>query len=240
MSEEQTTQTAHMAQYQKNVFQMISEVTDELCKRGGVSKEQENTFDKYRFRGIDQVYDALAPILSKVGLVVLPTVTNREVELRQGKQGSMLSYVTVTVDYRLVSSQDSSECVVTMPGEAMDRSDKATNKALSAAYKYMCFQVFCIPLEGQEGDAESPELGKQNSTGKKRQSVAKTAADEVDMDPNLLNEAMAGIQAACFNDDAVGFFEIYDELDSDERVKVYGNLDSAERKQCKAWISERS
>ncbi|MFS0844210.1 MAG: ERF family protein [Roseburia hominis] len=29
----------------------------------------------------------------------------------------------------------------------MDSGDKATNKAMSVAFKYACFQVFCIPTE---------------------------------------------------------------------------------------------
>jgi hypothetical protein len=30
----------------------------------------------------------------------------------------------------------------------MDSGDKATNKAMSAAFKYACMEVFCIPTEG--------------------------------------------------------------------------------------------
>ena len=44
-----------------------------------------------------------------------------------------------------------------MMGEAMDRGDKSINKAFSAAYKYLCLQVFCVPLEG-ESDDNSPEM----------------------------------------------------------------------------------
>jgi hypothetical protein len=32
----------------------------------------------------------------------------------------------------------------------MDSGDKATNKAMSAAYKYACFQAFSIPTEAKE------------------------------------------------------------------------------------------
>ena len=40
----------------------------------------------------------------------------------------------------------------------MDRSDKSTNKAMSAAFKYACFQTFCIPTEEmRDADAESPQ-----------------------------------------------------------------------------------
>ena len=39
-------------------------------------------------------------------------------------------------------------------GEAMDSADKATNKAMSAAYKYAAIQAFCIPTEG-DNDADA-------------------------------------------------------------------------------------
>jgi hypothetical protein len=41
----------------------------------------------------------------------------------------------------------------------MDSGDKSTQKALSMAYKYMAFQVFCIPT-GEKIDTEedSPEV----------------------------------------------------------------------------------
>jgi hypothetical protein len=43
-------------------------------------------------------------------------------------------------------------------GEAMDSADKATNKAMSAAYKYAAFLAFCIPTEGDnDADATTPE-----------------------------------------------------------------------------------
>ena len=39
----------------------------------------------------------------------------------------------------------------------MDSGDKATNKAMSAAFKYACFQTFCIPTEEmKDPDAETP------------------------------------------------------------------------------------
>ncbi|MGL9724902.1 ERF family protein, partial [Sodalis sp. (in: enterobacteria)] len=39
--------------------------------------------------------------------------------------------------------------------EAMDSGDKATNKAMSIAYKYAAFQAFCIPTEETAIDADA-------------------------------------------------------------------------------------
>lgn len=41
----------------------------------------------------------------------------------------------------------------------MDSGDKATNKAMSAAYKYAAMQAFCIPTEGDnDADATTHEV----------------------------------------------------------------------------------
>jgi hypothetical protein len=52
-----------------------------------------------------------------------------------------------------------------MFGEAMDSGDKATNKAMSAAYKYMAMQEFCIPTEGDnDADAATHQLASAEET----------------------------------------------------------------------------
>lgn len=136
----------------KQVYSAIAEVT-ELLSKEGISKDKKNVQQGYAFRGIDDVYNALAPFLAKCKLCILPNVISRDVVERQTKSGSALFYVTVKVDFSFVSAQDSSEHHVITYGEAMDSGDKATNKAMSAAYKYACMQAFCIPTEG-DNDAD--------------------------------------------------------------------------------------
>lgn len=136
-----------------SVYEAIVKVQEDLAKKG-VGKDQTNTFDRYKFRGIDDVYNALAPLLAKHKLCVLPKVLSRDSVERVSQKGQALFYVTVTVEYAFVSAVDGSSHTVVSVGEAMDRGDKATNKAMSAAYKYACFQAFCIPTEG-DNDADS-------------------------------------------------------------------------------------
>jgi hypothetical protein len=124
---------------------------------GGVSKERRNQAQGYAFRSIDDVYNVLAPILGDVGLCILPRVTERVASDRISKRGDAMFHVTLRVEYDLVSALDGSKHTVVTYGEAMDTSDKATNKAMSAAYKYCCIQVFSIPTEGDnDPDAHSP------------------------------------------------------------------------------------
>ena len=134
------------------VYKAIAAVTGELAQTG-ISKDRKNDQQGYKFRGIDDVYNALSGLLSKHGLCLLPRIQKREVHERVTPKGTTLFYVILTVDYDLVSSADGSIHTVTVVGEAMDSGDKATNKAMSAAYKYMALQVFCIPTEG-DNDAD--------------------------------------------------------------------------------------
>lgn len=135
------------------VYQAISKVMQQLAKEG-IAKSQKNQQQGYSFRGIDHVYNALAPILSANGLVILPRVLGREVTERPTAKGGMLFYVTVNVEFDLVCAEDGSKHTIATIGEAMDSADKATNKAMSAAYKYACIQAFCIPTEG-DNDADA-------------------------------------------------------------------------------------
>lgn len=134
------------------VYKAINAVQGELAKTG-ISKDSKNASQGYMFRGIDDVYKAMAPLLAKHGLVIIPKVLNRELVERTTKSGGYLASVTVMVEYHLTYAPDGSSVVATIYGEAMDSADKATNKAMSAAYKYLCIQTFCIPTEG-DNDAD--------------------------------------------------------------------------------------
>ena len=139
------------------VYKAISAVQSDLAGIG-ISKDKKNTQQGYSFRGIDDVYDALAPVLAKHGLCILPRVMSREVVERQTKSGGALFYVTVGCEFDLVCAEDGSMHTVMTYGEAMDSGDKATNKAMSAAYKYAAFQTFCIPVDTEDADAVTHDV----------------------------------------------------------------------------------
>jgi len=143
-----------MSDEKKNVYQLISAVSGDLCKEG-ISKDRTNTQGAgYKFRGIDDVYNAISPVMAKHGLVIMPRILSRQITERESQAGKALFYVVVEAEFDFVSSHDNSSHTVRTFGEAMDSGDKATNKAMSAAYKYAAFQTFCIPTEG-DNDADS-------------------------------------------------------------------------------------
>ena len=135
------------------VYEAINAVQAELAK-AGITKDKRNQQQGYNFRGIDDVYNSLSPLLAKHGLCILPRILTRDVQERQTQKGGVLFYVTVEAEFDFVAAEDGSTHVVRTFGEAMDSADKATNKAMSAAYKYAAFQAFAIPTEA-DNDADS-------------------------------------------------------------------------------------
>lgn len=142
-----------------SVYRAISNVTAELA-RSGIGKTKRNTQQGFAYRGVDDVMQALAAALPKCGLVMLPRVTNRTERAAPSKSGGTIYTVILDVEWDLVSTVDGTLHTIVVQGESMDSGDKATNKALSAAYKYACVLAFSIPLEGiEDADAHSPEAG---------------------------------------------------------------------------------
>jgi len=135
------------------VYKAIADVSLALAS-GGISKARKNQAQGYSFRGIDDVLQALAGLLPTHGLTILPRVISCARQKELNAKGTTLFYVTTDVEFDLVAVEDGSRHTVRFIGEAMDSGDKATNKAMSAAYKYMALQTFCIPVEGVAIDSE--------------------------------------------------------------------------------------
>lgn len=148
-----------------NIFESINAVMKDC---GFIAKDSKNQQQNYKFRGIDAVMNALNPALIKNKVFVVPEVLEQEREERQTSKGGLLIYSVVKVRYKFYAEDGScvEACVV---GEGMDSGDKATNKAMSAAFKYACFQTFCIPTEEmKDSEDDSPEPApKQRKTAQK-------------------------------------------------------------------------
>lgn len=149
-----------------HVIVAMNEVTAHFAGEG-VKKGRTNQQQGYNFRGIDEILNALARTLADNRLVIIPHVRSRELTERVAKNGGALFDVVVSVDYTFISAVDGTrETIGPFEGEAMDSADKATNKAMSAAYKYMAIQTFCIPTEGDnDADATTHEVAPSAAGG---------------------------------------------------------------------------
>ena len=138
-----------------NIFETINAVMSDI---GAVGKTSKNTTQGFMFRGIDAVMNAINPALVKNKLFIVPEILEQTREERQTTKGGTLIYSICKVKYTFYA-EDGSNITCTVIGEGMDSGDKATNKAMSIAFKYACFQVFCIPTEEMvDADKESHEV----------------------------------------------------------------------------------
>lgn len=144
-----------------HVYEAIAAITASLSKVGIAKgrKTQQGGGASFSFRGIDDVLNALSPLLAEHKLCIFPRVTNRSSVERQTKSGGALFYTTVDAEFDFVSAVDGSKHTAATIGEAMDSGDKSTNKAMSIAYKYAVFLTFCVPIEGTpDADGEVYEI----------------------------------------------------------------------------------
>lgn len=122
-----------------------------------ISKSQKNQQQGFLYRGIDVVMNVLQPLMIKHKVFVLPEILETIREERTTNKGGKLIYTILKIKYTFCAD-DGSYVSAVVQGEGMDSADKSGNKAMSVAFKYACFQVFCIPTEEMiDPDATTPE-----------------------------------------------------------------------------------
>lgn len=138
---------------QMTVHQALSKVMGDVQ---AVRKDSENHAQKFLFRGIDAVLNAVGPALRKHGVTILP----EDVEVHRSNgtttSGKQTAEVVVKVTYRVYGpAGDSIHGKVA--AEAMDFGDKAIPKAMSVAYRTFLLQALTIPTDEPDPDSESYE-----------------------------------------------------------------------------------
>lgn len=139
-----------------NIYELMGRILAELP---AIGKDQHNTQQGFYYRGMDDVLNALNPILSKYGVFVVPDVIERLNGTRTTAKGGILYEVNLHVRFRFYGpAGDFVEA--SGWGEGTDSGDKATNKAMTNALKYVLFQAFAISTEEQsamDSDRYTPE-----------------------------------------------------------------------------------
>lgn len=113
-----------------------------------ISKNKTNQGQGYRFRGVDDVYQALQVIMANHGVFTTSEVKGEPdyTEFPLGKNGT-LTFRTRAV-FRFTFWHTSGTSVSTeVIGEGMDSGDKASNKSMSVAHKYALLQAYLIPTD---------------------------------------------------------------------------------------------
>lgn len=121
-----------------------------------VRKDSYNSGQKFNFRGIDAVMNAVGPALREHGVTVVPLARSNEVERYTTKNGGQMANRTVEMAFRVYGPAGDS-FMGTAFGEAADSGDKAMTKAESVALRTFLLQSLMIPTDDPDPDAESHE-----------------------------------------------------------------------------------
>lgn len=130
-----------------------------MRKIKGISKDQNNKIQGFKYRGIDDVYNAIQPIMGAQGVFcTLDEIKTTGRENRTTKKGAELIYTTMHLVYRF-NAEDGSSVTTNVIGEGMDSGDKSSNKAMAVGHKYAIMQAFCIPTDDMsDPDAETHDV----------------------------------------------------------------------------------
>lgn len=113
----------------------------------------------YNYRGIEDILPHVKEQLAKNQVHILPAyavISDEFFEVvREDGSRSRTRQVTLLADFDFVG-RDGQSVRVTTIGEGRDISDKAVNKAMTAAYKYALIQAFNI-ADGEDPDASRDE-----------------------------------------------------------------------------------
>lgn len=173
------------------IFKAIQAVMLEV---EAIPKDRTNVGQGFKFRGIDDVYNSLHPLLAKHGVFSTSTILNRSYSESTSKSGTTMVERILSIRYRFYAT-DGSFVETEVDGEAMDSGDKTSNKAMAVAHKYALMQLFCIPTaDEKDTDLESPE----RATGSREKPYTKPIVVSGDRCPSCsgaLEERTSGPQA---------------------------------------------
>lgn len=122
----------------------------------GIAKKDRNEQQKFLFRGIDAVMNAVGPALRNHGVIVVPTHVEKLMRDAKTTGGKETRECLVTVTYR-VTGPAGDWFEGQAPGESLDSGDKATPKAMSVAYRTFLLQALTIPTDEPDPDSHTFE-----------------------------------------------------------------------------------
>lgn len=135
----------------KPIAQVLVDVSRAV---GAVKKEGYNANNKYNFRGIDGVMNAVWPALYTYGVFMQPEVLEIHYSTAQTNNGKVVNVVRIR--YQLTFHGPAGDKLsVIVWGEANDYGDKATAKAHSVALRTALLQALCLPTEERDPDEDT-------------------------------------------------------------------------------------
>ena len=135
-----------------------------------VGKGDFNSHQKFSFRGIDGVLNAVGPALREHNVVVYPRLHDVAYEEVKTSGGKASTACRVVVDY-VFASVDGSTVEARVAAESWDTGDKAMPKAMSVAMRTALIQALALPTD--EPDPDSFTYTREAADEKRERDAAK-------------------------------------------------------------------
>lgn len=139
-----------------NVQQAWANVMAEVQALG--KHQRTDSGNRFNFRGVDDVMNAVGPALRRHGVAVVPTKVEHIGEEVTTTKGARMRNVTVLVSYAIHGPAGDTMSGAAA-GEAADSGDKATPKAMSVAFRTFLLQALCLPTDEPDPDRYQYERG---------------------------------------------------------------------------------
>lgn len=143
---------------------MIHEaITAVMREVGAIPKARKNEQQGFMYRGIDDLYDRLQPLMTRHGVFTVPETLSERLDQGTSQKGGAMFHAVLKVRYTFFASDGSSVAAI-VASEGMDYGgDKASNKAMTGAHKTALSQVFNIPFNTIDPDAFTPDWAANDS-----------------------------------------------------------------------------
>lgn len=190
---------------------------------GAIGKDKKNESQGFKYRGIDDVYNAINPILAKHGVYMTAQIMAKTREERTNAKGTVLAFTCLRMRYTF-RAEDGTSVDTEAEGEGMDSGDKSSNKSMAVGHKYALLQAFCIPtMDLVDPDAETHEVNAQHAA------IHDSPRQESDSDPDGQVTAWGDQQKAFLrNCESLADVQAWEEMRAD-------SLGRMKRKNVKVW-----
>jgi hypothetical protein len=172
-----------------------------------IAKEGVNTFQKYKYRGIDQIIQSFSKPLhdNNVLTLVQPDLKVSTKFLEDGK--STLTRVVGTL--RFISMEDGSYVDRSYAGHSKSQQGKDLESARSFAYRNALLETFCVPFEGVvEPELEGVDQG--------------APTEEIDETASMVEDFIKEIKSCANKEKAKEIYKKYEKvanLSGDDETK---------------------
>lgn len=130
-----------------------------------IGKDRENKGQKFNYRGVDDVMNALHPLFVSHNVILTWDIISSEHSVRHITDKPM-AFTTLTIRYTFTCTIDGSSMSTTTIGAAGDTYDKDTSKAQAMALKYLLYHTFLIETGEEDPDGDTPTMSAKAATEK--------------------------------------------------------------------------